>query len=75
MGKKHDFYAQSKAVHLTLKKNLIETGQTSYFSPFLYSLFSQSDEYKNIPALDPEKLKVFSTVQEITGKHDFIAEH
>ena len=25
------------------------------------------DDYKNIPAIDPEKLKIFSTVREITG--------
>uniref|UniRef100_A0A8C5CQQ6 Receptor protein-tyrosine kinase n=1 Tax=Gadus morhua TaxID=8049 RepID=A0A8C5CQQ6_GADMO len=27
----------------------------------------KGDDYKNIPAIDPEKLKIFSTVREITG--------
>lgn len=29
--------------------------------------FVQRDAYNNIPAIDPEKLKIFSTVREITG--------
>lgn len=34
-----------------------------------FSLFlpSQSDDYNSVPALDPEKLKIFNTVREITG--------
>lgn len=32
---------------------------------FLFSL--HSDEYNGVPALDPEKLKIFNTVREITG--------
>uniref|UniRef100_A0A3Q3K124 receptor protein-tyrosine kinase n=1 Tax=Monopterus albus TaxID=43700 RepID=A0A3Q3K124_MONAL len=38
------------------------TGPIQYFLFFL----CQSDEYNNIPALDPEKLKIFNTVREIT---------
>lgn len=44
------------------------------FLTFCLCLFAHSDPFNKIPALDPEKLKVFSTVQEITGKHSFIAE-
>lgn len=39
---------------------------------FCLSLFAQSDDYKKIPALDPEKLKVFNTLKEITGEHEFM---
>lgn len=34
---------------------------------FLFGLFA-SDVYHNIEALDPEKLNVFRTVREVTGK-------
>lgn len=34
--------------------------------PLFYALL-HSDDYNKIPALDPEKLKIFNTVREITG--------
>uniref|UniRef100_A0A674P6F1 Receptor protein-tyrosine kinase n=1 Tax=Takifugu rubripes TaxID=31033 RepID=A0A674P6F1_TAKRU len=30
----------------------------------------EGDKYKNVPPLDPEKLKIFNTVRQITGKWD-----
>lgn len=34
--------------------------------PLFYALL-HSDPYNKVPALDPEKLKIFNTVREITG--------
>lgn len=34
--------------------------------PLFYALL-YSDDFNKVPALDPEKLKIFNTVREITG--------
>lgn len=31
------------------------------------TIVSHRDDYNSVPALDPEKLKIFNTVREITG--------
>lgn len=39
------------------------------YETFVFLSVHHSDPYKKIPPLDPNKLKIFSTVREITGKH------
>lgn len=39
--------------------------QTLSYFPLL--IFPHSDDYNGVPPLDPEKLKIFNTVREITG--------